>query len=315
MTIAVRRATPADYPTLAGIINAVTPEAPNSVENMHWSDATYPGGARFLAELDGAAVGGATTGRIFMFPPDFDAYWGDIHVLPHARRRGVGSALYAAISEVAREAGKTHLHVPASSARSESVAFLEHRGFVVYDRWKILALDLVGREPPLVEAPAGVAITSLEARPDLVEGVHGVALEALGDIPTGGEPITAGTLEEFRKRDVDRMEIPPGGFAIALDESSGEVIGYASLMYVPGSQTRGFHDMTAIRRAWRGRGVGRALKHATIAWAIRSGLESLETGNEDRNAAMRALNDSLGYVAQPDEMSFRGPLAAATIPS
>ena len=313
MTIAVRRATPADYATIAAIINAVTPEVPNSVENMHWSDKAYPGGARFLAELDGTAVGTATTGRIFMFPADFDAYWGDIHVLPEARRRGAGSALYAAISEVARAAGKTHLHAPASTARPDSIAFLEHRGFVVYDRWKILALDLVGREPPVVQAPPGVAITSLEARPDLIAGVHGVALEALGDIPTGGEPIDAGTLEEFRKRDVDRKEIPPGGFAIALDESTGEVIAYASLMYMPGSQTRGFHDMTAVRRAWRGRGVGRALKQATIAWAIRSGLESLETGNEDRNAAMRGLNESLGYTPQPDEMSFRGPLAAATI--
>ena len=51
-----------------------------------------------------------------MFQPDFDAYWGDLHVLPDARRRGVGSALYAAISQVAHEAGKTHLHLPASTA-------------------------------------------------------------------------------------------------------------------------------------------------------------------------------------------------------
>lgn len=313
MTFAIRRATAADYATIEAIVNQVTPEFPTSADTMAWQDATYPEGARFLAELDGRAAGVGTTGRIYMFQPDFDAYWGDLHVLPEARRRGVGSALYAAVSEVAREAGKTHLHVPASTARPDAIAFLEHRGFVVYDRWKVLALDLVGREPPVVQAPSGVAITTLEARPDLVEGAHAVATEAFVDIPTGGEQIDPGSLDEFRKRDVDRAEIPPGGFAIALDESTGEVIGYASLMFVPGSRTRGFHDMTAVRRAWRGRGVGRALKQATIAWAIRSGLESLETGNEDRNAAMRALNDSLGYTARPDEMSFRGPLAAATI--
>jgi GNAT superfamily N-acetyltransferase len=313
MTIAIRRATPADYPTLVSIVNEVTPEVPSSVENLAWQDATYPAGARFLADLDGRPVGVGVTGRIYMFQPDFDAYWADLHVLPDASRRGVGSALLGAISEIAREAGKTHLHVPASSARPHSIAFLEHRGFVEYDRWKVLDLDLVGREPPPVEAPPGVSITTLEARPDLVPGVHGVAIEAFGDIPTGGEPMDPGPVEEFRKRDVDRAEIPPGGFAIALDDATGEVIGYASLMFIPGSRTRGFHDMTAVRRAWRGRGVGRALKQATIAWAIRSGLESLETGNEDRNAPMRALNESLGYVAQPDEMSFRGPVGAETI--
>ena len=42
-----------------------------------------------------------------------------------------------------------------------------------------------------------------------------------------------GTLEEFRKRDVDREEIPPGGFAVALDESTDEVIGYASRCSCP----------------------------------------------------------------------------------
>lgn len=313
MTIAIRRAAPPDYPTLAAITNAVTPEAPNSVENMVWSDATYPGGARFLAEIEGTPVGAAVTGRIYMFQPDFDAYWGEIRVLPEARRRGVGSALFAAISDVARDAGKSHLHVPASAARPDSIGFLERRGFVEYDRWKVLAIELTGVKAPNVAAPLGVTITSLAERPDLLEGVHRVAQEAFADIPTGGEPIDAGSLEEFRVRDVDRAEIPDAAFKIAVDQATGEVVGYASLMYLPGSTTRGFHDMTAVRRAWRGRGVGRALKQATIAWAIEHGLESLETGNEDRNAAMRALNDQLGYQAQPDEITFRGPVGGTRI--
>ncbi|HEX5015199.1 MAG TPA: GNAT family N-acetyltransferase [Candidatus Limnocylindrales bacterium] len=313
MTIAIRRAAPEDYATLARIINAVTPEAPNSVENMEWSDATYPGGARFLAELDGTPVGAATTGRIFMFQPDFDAYWGDIHVLEGARRRGVGSALFGAISDDARGAGKTHLHVPASTARPDSIAFLEPRGFVEYDRWKVLALDLTGLEPPAVELPPGIVVTTLADRPDLIDGVHAVAVESFGDIPTGGEPISAGTLDEFRKRDVDRAEIPHEAFMIAVEAATGDVVGYASVMFLPGSTTRGFHDMTAVRRAWRGRRVGRALKQATIAWSIRNGLVELETGNEDRNARMRALNDSLGYTAQPDDITFRGPVASAKI--
>jgi GNAT superfamily N-acetyltransferase len=313
VTIAVRRAAEADYPTLVEIGNAVTPETPNSVENMIWSDATYPGGARFLAELDGRTVGAATTGRIFMFPANFDAFWGDITVLSDARRRGAGSALFAAVSGVARAAGKTHLHMAASVARPDAITFLEHRGFVEYDRWKVLTLDLAGVEPPRVETPSGVELTSLEARPDLVEGVHAVAREAFPDIPTGGQPIDAGTLDEFRKRDVDRAEIPASGFIVAIDAANGDVVGYASVMFVPGTTTRAFHDMTAVRRAWRGRGVGRALKQATIAWAIGAGMTSLETGNEDRNAAMRALNERLGYRAQPDEVTFRGPIAGATI--
>jgi GNAT superfamily N-acetyltransferase len=86
-------------------------------------------------------------------------------------------------------------------------------------------------------------------------------------------------------------------------------------MFLPGSTTRAYHDMTAVLRAWRGRGVGRALKQAAIAWARREGLESLETGNEERNAPMRALNASLGYRERPNEITFRGPLPAAKIGS
>ena len=92
-----------------------------------------------------------------------------------------------------------------------------------------------------------------------------------------------------------------------MDASTGEVIGYASLMFVPGSTTVAWHDMTAVRRAYRGHGVARALKDATIAWAIEHGLEALETGNDEDNAPMRAVNARLGYRPLPDELAMRGP--------
>ena len=39
-----------------------------------------------------------------------------------------------------------------------------------------------------------------------------------------------------------------------------------------------WHDMTAVARAWRGRGVAGALKRATIAWAIEHGLDRIVVG-------------------------------------
>ena len=78
-------------------------------------------------------------------------------------------------------------------------------------------------------------MTTLAKRPDLVEGVHAVALEAFPDIPGGDEPDAAGDLAEFRARDVDRPGIPPDAFMVALEAATGRVVGYASLMLVPGS--------------------------------------------------------------------------------
>ncbi len=307
MTVAVRPAVDdADLETIAGIVNQVSPEEPASVTEMRWADQTYPGGVRLLAEVDGVSVGASTVGRIYMYPPEFDGYWGTVDVLPDARRQGVGSALLAAISEVARDAGKSWLHIPASEERPDGVAFLEHRGFTEFERTKSLRLDLAGLTPPAARAPEGVAITTLAERPDLVPGVHAVAVETFGDIP-GDEPMAPGDLAEFRARDVDRPAIAPWGFAIAVDRED-TVVGYASLILVPGSERIAWHDMTAVRRSWRGQGLAMALKAATIAAAIEHGLTALETGNDVDNDAMRAINDRLGYRAQPDLLTMRGPL-------
>ena len=316
MTWTIRRATAdaTDLEIVAAVVNATTPDDPTSVEEMRWSDATYPGIVRFIAEDSGRAVGAATVGRIYMYPPEFPALWGSVAVLPGWRRRGIGSALLRAISDHARSVGKTGLHLSVSEARPEAIAFLRDHGFVEEDRSKALRLDLAGHPIPEIDAPPEVVITSLEERPDLVAGVHAVAVEAFPDIP-GSAAITAGDLAEFRARDVDRPSIPRGGFMIAVDRSSDRVVGYASLLLLPGSSTIAWHDMTAVLRDWRGRGIAGALKRATIAWAIGNGLEALETGNDEANGPMRAVNMRLGYRPLPDELTMRGLAAEAKVPA
>jgi mycothiol synthase len=311
MTWSIRRIDggEADLIALMTVVNEVRPRDGTSLDELRWEDATYPGAGRFLAELDGRPVGAATAGRIWMRAPEFDGYWATIDVRPEARRGGIGSALYEAISGHARAAGKRSLHTQTPADRPEAIAFLLHRGFHELERSKTVALDLRGIEPPSVAPPAGVTITTLAHRPDLVEGVFRVAEAAFVDIPSVDEPMRVGTLGEFRARDVDRPGIPPDAFAIALDEADGRVIGYASLILQPATRSKAYHDMTAVVREWRGRGVAGSLKRATIAWAIRAGLERLETGNDVANAAMRAVNARLGYQPLPDEIEFRGPLA------
>ena len=305
MTISIRPATEADLPTFVEIRNTVTPDWSMSLEEIAWSERTYPGGVRLLADLDGRPVGAANAGRIFMHPPDHPYWWAEITVLDDARRRGAASALLAEISRLARDAGKKGLQGPVSEARPDSVAFLRRRGFTEHERSKTVRLEL-GMLPPVAPAlPDGIRFATLAERPELVEGVHRVALEALVDIP-GGEPVTVGDLEEFRARDVDRPGVRPDGFFVAL--SGDEAVGYASILVESGRPGFGVHDMTGVRRAWRGRGIATALKRATIEWARAAGLEALETGNDIDNAPMRAVNARLGYQPLPDILIMRGPL-------
>lgn len=297
-----------DLHELIHVINAVTPEDPTSLDEIRWADATYPGGARFVAVLDGRVVGAATVGRVYVFPESHPYHWASIVVEPGARRQGIGSRLLDAVSRHAEGAGKIGLEMRATTDRPEGIAFLEHRGFRELERARMVRLSLADRERPDVTMPDGVRLTTLADEPDRVTGVHAVAVDAFPDIPGGDTPMAVGDLAEFRARDVDRAGIPADGFFVAVDETTEAVVGYASLMFLPGSTTRAWHDMTAVRRSARGRGIALALKQATIAWAIDHGLTALETGNDDGNAPMRAVNARLGYQPMPDELGMRGPL-------
>ena len=294
------------------IRNAATPDSPDSLAQVRWESASYPGaGRRFLVIRGGRPVGTATTGRIWMHEASYERYWLGVWVLDDVRRRGIGSSLYRAASDAARRGGKTGFQTEVSERHVDGHRFLANRGFVEVDRTKAVRLELSGIELPVPQPPRGVTVTTLAARPDLLPSVHRVAIETFPDIPTGDAPVSAGTFEEFVARDVDRAGVPRDGFVIAVDDETGEAAGYANVVFQPGSTSLALHDMTAVRPAWRGRGLARALKAGTIRWAMERGLEALETGNDETNAPMRAVNARLGYLPLPDTIGLHGPLAPA----
>ena len=293
------------------IRNATTPDSPDSLANARWAEATYPGqGTTFLAtDAAGVAVGTASAGRIWMHGPDYERWWLGLWVVPEARRSGIGTALFRACSDAARIAGKTGFQTELSEAHVDGHRYLAGRGFVEVERTKSVRLDLAGLAAPDPAPPAGISLTTLAARPDLLPAVHRTAVETFPDVPTGGEPLYAGSFDEFVARDVDRPDLPREGFVIAVDDAAGQVAGFGSLILQAGSETIGLHDMTAVRPAWRGRGIATAIKRATIAWAIDNRLAALETGNDEHNAPMRAVNARLGYRPIPDSVGLQGPLA------
>ena len=175
------------------IVNATTPDDPDSVENLRWSNATYPGTSRFIAEDGGQPIGVGTVGRIYMHAPEFEAFWATVTVVaarPSAGRRH-GPARRRSRTR-ARERGKHVLHMPASEARPEGIDFLLHRGFEEYERSKSVSLDLTGLTPPPADVPDGIVLTTLAERPDLAEAVYAVAIEAFADIPGGETPMATG---------------------------------------------------------------------------------------------------------------------------
>ena len=213
-----------------------------------------------------------------------------ITVLAGQRRRGAGTALYEAISRGAGERGVREVEVPVSGNDPESLAFAQRRGFTEERRETGLVLSLAGISPPQVQPPAGIEIVTWAQRPELARGMYEVDLETRPDIP-GFEDVAVEPFEDWMAHHMRRPADSAEATFIAL--AGEEVVGFAKLSLT--APTAAGHAITAVKRAWRGRGIAGALKAAQINWALASGYTELHTSNEERNAPIKRLNARLGY--------------------
>ena len=115
------------------------------------------------------------------------------------------------------------------------------------------------------------------------------------------------SFEAWLSQDMQSPGDRPEGVFVAL--AAEHVVGYAKFYLSEAQPTVAHHDLTGVKRAWRGRGVARALKAAQIRWAKARGYEQLRTRNEERNVPIRKLNERFGYRPAPGRIYLRGPLA------
>ena len=122
--------------------------------------------------------------------------------------------------------------------------------------------------PPAVEPPDGVEIVTWAERPELARGIYEVALEALPDIP-GSEDDEVEPFEDWLAHDMQGSGDRPEATFVAV--AGEEVVGWAKFSLTAAQPTTAHHDLSAVKRAWRGRGIAGALKAAQINWAIANG--------------------------------------------
>jgi mycothiol synthase len=259
--------------------------------------------ADLLARANGQALG---SGFAAVHPGFPERVFSLVTVPPRHRRRGAGTALYRAISDWARRRGVEMLDVRVADDDPESLAFALRRGFVEERREPGVALDLTVCEPPPVLPPRGVEVVSWAKRPELARGMYQVMLEASPDVP-GFEDEELESFEDWLAHDMEGPGDKPEATFVAV--AGDEVVGYAKFSITEATPTVAHHDLTAVKRAWRRRGVARALKTAQIGWAKANGYEELRTTNDERNRGMRGLNAQLGYRPTTGRIFLRGPLA------
>jgi GNAT superfamily N-acetyltransferase len=264
--------------------NAITPREPITVEQLQRRLARQPERLYLVAEDVGAGLVAPSDspGRLYM----------GVRVLPRARHRGLGSALYDRLLEYACGLEPEWLSTQVSEAEVDSLAWAEHRGFAEYGRQVELVLALDGGEQR--PAPLG-GIQVAELTEELHDAAFELTREAWADLPTE-VPVEAPSYDVWLEEEV------PGPVAfVALD--GDDVVGFAALMERgPG---RLEHGLTATRRSHRRRGIATLLKRTEIAWAAANGYHELITFTQDRNEGMQAINLALGFVPQPAWISMR----------
>lgn len=228
-----------------------------------------------------------------------------VHVLPAARSRGTGSALLSRLGVWLREHGCAEATASVFEDDAASLAWAERRGFSEVGRSSILALDLTTTEAPEISPPAGVEIVAWSERPELAGGVYEVYTEAAPDIP-GEDEVEIAPFEDWLVNDMQGASDRPDATFVAV--AGGIVVGYAKLSISGGGGDVAWHDLTGVRRDWRGRGIAGALKRTQIAWAKANGFRRLHTMNEERNEPVRRLNQRHGYRLEPGFVTVRGPL-------
>ena len=276
-----------------------------TAEELAHEDTLTPGGRRFVAEVDGTLAGVGVASIFYSREPEFEGSWTTLQV---GRPTGGGAS--------ATRSWRAWPTARRCSARGRCTCGPARRVPRSHRGWRAAGSPSTsGRStwrcrsrafgPPAVDAPTGVEITTLAARPELAEGIYAAALAADADMQST-DPFVAVSIEQWRTFAIDRPDLPLRGLRHRRGGGRGRRLG----QHRPagGAPRHRYHNMTGVRRAWRGRGVAAALKRATSRGPIAGGLELLETENDESNAPMRAINRRLGYRPLPDRVLMRAPL-------
>ncbi len=185
---------------------------------------------------------------------------------------------------------------------SGELAVFEGLGYREVRRERYWELDLVEHRDQLLAAAdvcsaemqgLGISLTTVDQvrEPDVLRKIYELDIETTADIPTT-VPIPVPTYDEWFRFYFENPQIRQDRFWIG--RAGDAVVGMSIIKYPPGKGIPST-EFTATSPAFRGRGIARALKYATVAQAIALGATRLRTDNDSENAPILRLNAEMGY--------------------
>jgi mycothiol synthase len=310
-----------DLPEIVRVVNAeMAADGVNereSVETLaaefrHASDAFDASRDVLLGEIDGVVVGTVRTSWVDATDGTRE-YRSRGSVDPAWRRRGIGRRLLHAARELMKARASeyptdrpTVAGMWIDEKQLGRTALARSEGYVPV-RW------FFEMERPLAELPQLLPIPDgLDVRPVTVDDaprIWSADHDAFQDHWGGWDPS-----EASMRRWIESKEFDPDLFVIAWDgdEIAGAVL---NAVYVDENAElglkRGWLDSVFTRRAWRGRGLARALIGRSLHLLAERGLETAALGvDADNPSGALRLYESCGFAVANRGSAWQRPLEA-----
>jgi len=310
--VRIRPRSSEDDAQIVQIYSAISPDLPRmTVEELRFYLDIQPEEAhaeRQVAEVDGKVVAICRWNRL-VFIEDQDTWVCDVGVGPAFRHRGIGGELFSHLLRRVIERSAKRLKCHVREDQEDGKAFAASRGFVPTGHGERLSrlevrsarLDRCRAADERVRREDIRIATLSDLGPDdegVLHAIYELDNETTRDVP--GSDVWTSMSFEFWRKYLHAPGMSPDHFWIALD---GERPVGMAVLDLRGARSA-FNGYTGVDREYRGKGIARALKLRTVAWARQNGIDFIYTGNDAQNKPMLAINVEMGYEPLPAEIEM-----------
>jgi GNAT superfamily N-acetyltransferase len=303
----IRERRPEDDAAIAHVIREVAPGWVTTERGVRHRRLTTLERAQrkdWVVEADGEVVGWSS-GALKTDGERADVAWANVFVRPAWRGRGIGAELWQPLEAHLHELRAKRVLTDGADA-PETRAFAERRGFRHTMTTRLSSLDPQSVDGAVVAAASaekareGFTLAPFAAFEDSPELIHAVDAEASLDEPAD-EPITNWPLDEWLESNWLQPDLSHEGSFVVVHDGSPVALAEVRVDLEGARAANGF---TGSLRAYRGRGLARLAKLASIAWLREQGVTTLVTQNDETNAAMLAVNRRFGYRPGASWLSY-----------